>query len=558
MLRLRTGASHQLIQSASPAICTLLAGFAVLLLAFLPGHPYRLEQYDLPKDIALGVMGGVSACLLLFSQDTGRQGRIGFTLAALLGWGLMAAPLLGGNHFLALRTIGLFAAGVSVFVLAQRVGAIGASAKILNGTMLIIGVMCVLVLLEAYGGIPFLSAPGRRPGATLGNRNLAARLACMALPLLWIGLLANHGRALRYVLFAVLPATIAVIVLSRSRGAFVVTCVLAVLLPAASRWHASGQALARWRAAAMAWVAFLVLGIGAVFVLPNRLGWSGSDFASSARRVAEYQTGTGRGRVVQAATTWRMIVENPLWGVGPGNWAVVYPAYAPEDDPSVMRGAFYPGPQVPRNDVLPLVAEWGAIGVVLGIALVAAVGGRITQLLASRHEETQSHGVLALGVAIGATMLGLFDSILRVAPTIVLLALLLGLAFGAGDAEPGLNRADNSRAPRYAWRVAWGVYAVLSLIFARGAMQDFEALRIMNSFATAKDLARAVRIAPNNVEARAVLSYVLVSAGRCDLAMRYLTRAVQLQSHSRFLRSLQERCSRVPERAQGDAHAKRF
>lgn len=501
-----------------------------------------------PKDVALGVLGGVSALHLLFSHGVVRNDRIGITLATFLGWGLMAGPLVGENQVLAWRTLGLFAAAASVFLLARSVDTVGASAKVFGGTMLIIGLICALVLLEAYGGIPFLSAPGRRPGATLGNRNLAARLACMALPLLWIRLIAADRKAARYLVLAVLSATSVMIVLSRSRGAWLVACGLAVFLPAATRWRAPADTCHRWRTAVAVWVAAVALSIAAAVVLPNRLGWSASDFASSARQVADYQSGTGRGRVIQAATTWRMIRQNPLWGVGPGNWSVVYPAYAPEDDPSVVRGAFYPGPQTPRSDVLPLVAEWGAVGVGLGIVFLTVVGARIAHLLASRHEGARMNGVLALGVSLAATMLGLFDSILRVAPTVVLLALLAGLALGQGEVEAGLGRADSSR-PRCAWKAVWGVYAVLSLAFARSAAQDVNALRIINSVASTKDLARAVQVAPNNVEARGLLSYVLVSAGRCDLAMPHLTRAAQLQPLSLFFTALQERCSRMSERA---------
>jgi hypothetical protein len=63
-----------------------------------------------------------------------------------------------------------------------------------------------------------------------------------------------------------------------------------------------------------------------------------------------------------------------------------------------------------------------------------------------------------------------------------------------------------------------------------------------------KDLARAVRVAPNNVEARGLLSYVLVSMDRCDLARPHLQRAAQLQPLSLFFRTLQARCARTPEK----------
>lgn len=533
--------------SVGPASCTLLAGLSALVIAFLPGQPYRLEQFDLPKDIALGVLGVLSALLLLWSRGPIKEERVACTLTLFLGWGLMATPLVAVNHVVAWRTIGLFAAATSVFMLSRRVGAVGGAPVIYGGATLIIGLMCALVLLEAYGGIPFISAPGRRPGATLGNRNLAARLACMALPFLWMRIVGNDRRAVQCVLLTVITEASAVIVLSRSRGALLVACCQVALLPTVTRWCSTVDTFQRWRTATKLWAVGLVFGSLLVVLLPNRLGWSAVDFAGTAGRIAQYQSGTGRGRLIQLATTWRIIRHHPLVGVGPGNWSVVYPAYAPTDDPSVVPGAFYPGPQVPRNDVLPLVAEWGFLGTALGVAFLVVLVARMVRLLAGRREGARMNGVLVLALLLSAMMLELFDSILRIAPTVGLLAVLLGVALGEGETELGLCRADRTQlSPSWKWlRGTWGVYAVLSLAFARSAMQDFRALRIINSFTSANDLVRAVTIAPNNVEAGGMLSYVLVSAGRCDLAMPLLDRAAGLQPYSLFFTRLRHQCSQI-------------
>jgi hypothetical protein len=58
LLRCTIGTVDRLTRRASSATFTLLAGLAVLVFAFLPGCPYRLEQYDLPKDVAPGILGG--------------------------------------------------------------------------------------------------------------------------------------------------------------------------------------------------------------------------------------------------------------------------------------------------------------------------------------------------------------------------------------------------------------------------------------------------------------------------------------------------------------------
>jgi O-antigen ligase len=551
VLRVERRALRPALNFVASARFALLAGLALIVFIFLPGPPYRLDQYDLPKDVGLGVLGIACGLELLTRQRLSREDHIGFPLLAFLCWGALAVPLAAINETQGWRTLGIFGAATTVFLLALSVGRSGAAREIFWGALGILFIMGTLVLLEAYGGIPFLSAPGRRPGATLGNRNLAARLACLTLPLLWNHLMAVNRTAIRLMLLTITSSMVAVIVLSRSRGAFLVSCGLVIFLPLAARWGASPDTYRRWRMAAFPWIAAVVFAGAAVSVLPNRLGWSATDFASSALRVAEYQTGTGRGRVIQAETSWRMIRRHPVWGVGPGNWSVVYPAYASVDDPSVMLGAYYPGPQIPRNDVLTLVAEWGLLGGGVGLAFFLVLLARTWRLLTSADARARSAGAIVFGVSLVAALLAIFDSVVRVAPSVFLLALLVGVALGDGEAAAGLKHAENYGWPLYTWRALVSACVVVSFGLARSAAQDFAALRIINSFSSVNDLARAVSVAPNNVEARALLSFVLVNAGRCDLAGPHISRAARLQPFSRLIAGFQEKCAIGKERVVG-------
>ena len=58
----------------------------------------------------------------------------------------------------------------------------------------------------------------------------------------------------------------------------------------------------------------------------------------SIQNVASYDEGSGRGRLVQYERSLRMAAAHPLFGVGPGNWPVVYPKFAADNDPS-MNGS---------------------------------------------------------------------------------------------------------------------------------------------------------------------------------------------------------------------------
>ena len=534
---------------AAVASGILLIGFAVVVLGFLYGPPYRLEQYDLPKEIAIGSVGLFAALLLIPRACAVEADRIALLLFAFVCWGAVVSAALAVNGPAAWRTVGHFGAATLVFLLARRLGRLGAGAAIYWGVAIVVSVMCVVVLLEAYGGLQFLSAPGRRPGATLGNRNLAARLACCALPVVLDRLIARNRTKFLWMLWAMTAALSATIVLSRSRGALLVSLLVIMVLSTAALWLAPKDVSLRWRSATRTWLLGVSIGAAAAILLPNRMGWNASDFANSGRRVFEFESGTGRGRLIQAETTWRMIRREWLLGVAPGNWSVRYPDYARNDDPSVSLGAFYPGPQTPRNDILALIAEWGVVGFGMGIALLATLGSGTRKLLRSSSTRARQAGLMVLGVSASAAMLGLFDSVLRVAPSAMLIALLVGVALGDGEGRYDCAKRRKDCAARRIWMPAIVVCAVFSLVMTRSASQDLAAMRIINSFDSTQDLARAVAIAPNNVEARGLLSYVLVTAGRCDLASPHLRRAAQLQPRSAFVARLESLCTRsMPSR----------
>src|SRR5207237_4118390 len=127
----------------------------------------------------------------------------------------------------------------------------------------------------------------------LGNRNVAARVLCLGLPLVWRTSVMANRRGVRVSLSGVVAITIAAIVLSRSRGAWLVTTLLIVALPVTS-WMLSHPPHRKyyWNATAN-WMSGAMIGIVAGLMLPNRMGWTPADIQSSAQRVFEYAAGTG-------------------------------------------------------------------------------------------------------------------------------------------------------------------------------------------------------------------------------------------------------------------------
>lgn len=120
-----------------------------------------------------------------------------------------------------------------------------------------------------------------------------------------------------------------------------------------------------------------------------------------------------------------------------------------------------------------------------------------------------------------------------------------------------LRRIGRTRGPapvawppsgRWGWRALWGGCLGLSLLGALHITQDIRAFRIIGSLRSLGDLERAVAVAPNNMEARALIAYLLVTAGRCDVAAPHIARAAALQPYSGFVIGLEKHCG-VPRTA---------
>lgn len=532
---------HTAIELHKVTPIMLLIGVILVLFAWLPGEPFRLEQYDLPKDIAFAALGATCGLSLMFSRDQWINLRVDAPMIAVIAWGSVLGQTVAIDVHAGWRLTGCFAAGALAFFSARRVGATSIVTHVHTALCGVIVVLFLLVLFEGFGILEFISAPGRRPGATLGNRNLAARVACLSLPLMWRLIVAAKQRIATFFFAVAVALSAAAIAMSRSRGAWLVSgCLLLVLPTVITVDRHYGKTVA---SRTYVWAMAAVVGAAFALFVPNRLGWRPSDFGNSAARLLDYRFGTGRGRLLQAQTSWRMIQAMGLEGVAPGNWSILYPRFATTDDPSVNANAFYPGPQVPRNDLLPFTAEYGVGGLVLAFVAIALGGRRAARMLVSRDDTMRECGVVIISVGCAALALGFFDSVFRVAPTLMLLAVRLGLFVGEANAR--LTTAPRDRPGGTAARSIVVGLTFASIVFGVSSTRDFLSFRIIRTLTTLDDLYRAVRIAPTNIEARMLLSFALLGAKRCDLAEPHLAAAARLQPWSGAVRNVRLECERI-------------
>jgi len=170
-----------------------------------------------------------------------------------------------------------------------------------------------------------------------------------------------------------------------------------------------------------------VVAMGAALLLPNTLNWkSDSPYMETARSVVNYKQGSGRGRLVQYKNTGRMSLHHPLLGVGPGNWAVIYPKFASNGDPSLTEDGMTANPW-PSSDWMTFVSERGLLALVLlALAVVSLIVDAIRALREPGDSEQAIHAWALLGTLAVLLVVGTFDAVLLLPPPALVGWALLG------------------------------------------------------------------------------------------------------------------------------------
>ncbi|MDQ3950452.1 MAG: O-antigen ligase family protein [Gemmatimonadota bacterium] len=398
----------------------MLGAFAVVLAA-LPYKAFDLERFYIPKELALFVTAAAAAVFLL---DRARQLAVGWVDALLAGWLTLsiASAAASSNWWLATRAVGVSLASVTMFWVARALGRTRLAYRVAAGLAGACIAASGVALLQAYGLVDTeLFSPNRVPGGTLGNRNFVAHLAAIGLPATILVVLESR-RALGVLLGAAGVGIASwMLVLSRTRAAWLGLALSGgVLLVAAWRFRSlvmSGKAARR--------IVLLALLGGAAataaLFLPNRLRWSSDDpYLETALGVVNFREGSGRGRVIQFRNSLALALDNPVLGVGPGNWSVEYPRVAERGDPSLNAEGMTSNPW-PSSDWAAFLSERGVPAFVLLVGVFLALGADALRKLLGARTPTEAREALALaGTLLVTAVVGAFDAVLLLgAPSLI-------------------------------------------------------------------------------------------------------------------------------------------
>jgi O-antigen ligase len=525
---------NTLLDATQLQTIVVAASLTLSALPWLPGPSPVADQFALPKEVCAGAAG---MALALLWAVTSRHREIPATVIAtimILASMVVAVTTTAVNPYWSWRTIGAVAFGLIVFECVAAFPSDEARQAVLRVVLLIAVMIGGAVICEAFGLVPFFSEPGRRPGAMLGNRNAAARAACLALPIAWW--IASKGGGVRRVgmliCFFILLMTVA---LSRSRAAWLVAAASVILLPLveALRDGRSRDLVTRTLQHAVTVVAVVVL----VALVPNAMDWSSEDFMDSGRRAFDMTGGSGRARLVQLQSALWLVQEHPLFGVGPGNWFASFPTYQRSVGLSPFRVGLDAASRYPQADVTALISETGALG-------VALVGFWCACLLTRNRPRTSKADADSLFYERGPVSVLLlsviaFALVERVVRDVALIGC-TAATLGAWT-RPDL-RLQAGAVTRYLRTSVAGLWIVICGAACSAASRELYVRVTLLQMTELADLKQAASLAPNSLEARVYMAYLFSRAKRCDLAREHLVAIERLNAESPALASLKRVC----------------
>ncbi|HEY0018398.1 MAG TPA: O-antigen ligase family protein [Longimicrobium sp.] len=522
----------------------LCFGAVAAVLAYMPGEMLFSDNHAFPAELVLHAfaLGALLACAVFV-----RRLRVDAVDAALIAFAALGAlsALGAANPWFAVRSLGLTVSGVGVFLAARALAREAIGPQLTAFAAVAVVAAAAAALLEAYGVLGRMSEVNRAPGGTMGSRSQMAHLLAIGLPVL----LAQAVRARRRLDFALYAGAVAVVaaalVLSRSRSAWLAALLAVVLGVAAytlSARRAPGGLGVPPRAVLLP-VAFAA-GVAGAVLLPNQLEWrSQTPYADSVRGLANFEVGSGRGRIIQYGNTLRMVGDHALLGVGPGNWAVAYPRYASAKDPSYEPRYVLPTTRLPQSEWLGTAAERGLPALLLLVLAAAVLARRGWRRLRDPDAERALQGLVLLCTLTSLLVVGTLDPVLMT-PTAAFLAFVL---LGALASDSGRTWEVPLNGRRRALLAA-GVVCVAAVPVAFSARQ----LAAGYLYANVPDVEtwqRALRMNPGDYRAHALFSNQLIRTGRCADALPYIARAGEMFPTAPAVAEMRRHCLRIQAEA---------
>ena len=520
------------------AVVLLQLGALAVVVVAAPYKAFDLDRFFVPKELVLAGTACVAGIVCMVRAAEVRFSRVDKALALSLVIGALSA-VLSTNVWLAERSLAVTAGGIMCFWCARLLAREG-HGRALVAALAIAGIAGALTsLLQAYGMRVDWFSLNRAPGGTFGNRNFMAHLSVITLPALFYSAAVSRSRGALLRWSAGSAIIGAALILSRTRAAWLALVMGLAVFALGALWALRRRDGSVRAVAFGGLIAAGALGASLALVIPNTLDWrSDNPYMETAQGLVNYKAGSGRGRLVQYRNSLRMTVRHPLLGVGPGNWAVIYPRFASVNDPSLGSDGMTSNPW-PSSDWVAFLSERGVIAL---LALVTAFVLLARDGLRSLHDGESADTRLA-SAALVATLVtvltvGAFDAVtVLAAPALIAWSLLGALA--------PISRDERLRTLTVGERLlgATLVAVVFGAASTRSAL-ELAAMQLYGSSSRLAVLEHASALDPGNFRMHVRLAEGYENRGSCTKARPHALAARALFPSSPIARRLAAACAR--------------
>jgi O-antigen ligase len=511
----------------------------LVVLAALPYPRFQLDRYTFVKELVLLATALGAALLCVRATRRLTVFVVDVLIAAYLALSLVSA-LLAANGWLAFRALGVSLAGAALFWSARTVARAGHGSPLLVALAVSVVLGAATGLVQAYGLITTdLASATRAPGGTFGNRNFMAHLVALGLPLLVMVTVQARRRALFLLGSAGLVLSVAALVLSRSRAAWLGAALCLAFLAVEGLWAGRLWEDPRLRRRVTLLAGTTLAGLILAITLPNRLNWrSDSPYLDSLTGVTNFREGSGRGRLIQYRNTARMALDHPLLGVGPGNWPVHYPRYMSPGDPSFDADDPIPTNPWPSSDWVAVLAERGLPAFLLLLLAGTSVAlGAWARARAEPRRPPSLPDLVIVATLIAIVVVGAFDAVLLLpAPAFFAWTAIGALASTARPVREMVLTPASRRRLMLGIGIAGGALVIRSLaqVAAMAIAAD----------GTRDRMELAARVDPGSYRIQVALAQGWRTAGRCDQARSHAEHAAALFPHHPAPRSVLRACGK--------------
>lgn len=281
------------------------------------------------------------------------------------------------------------------------------------------------------------------------------------------------------------------------------------------------------------------MGALAAAFLPNHLEWkSDSPYLDSVRGVVNYKEGSGAGRLIQYTNSLRVAMAHPVLGVGPGNWAVVYPKFAARGDQSLASDEGMTDNPWPSSDWIAFISERGIVATAcLAMALLGLVIRAISDLRRASGDgdlERATAGLMLVGTITVTVIVGVFDAVLLIAIPTMFFWILAGVLAPPVEGARALTKGVHALGP--VTLLLYGLLAVGRSSFQLAAMSTYTGASRLS------DVERAARFDPGNYRIRMRLADGYLARGDCDKATAHANAARSLFVNAIEPKAVLRRC----------------